>query len=86
MLATIFLTCCLIAPSGALYDTNGQREGSVKATSPGRFEILDRYSHRVGSGRQASPDAPIEVFDRYGQRIYNVRPSPPPAPRPGARR
>jgi hypothetical protein len=49
----------------SVYDANGERQGYIRESSPGRFEIFDTNS--------VVPGGPIETFDRYGRRAYEIQ-------------
>jgi len=85
VIAALLLACCIVAPTGSVYDVDGKREGTVKESSPGRFDVYDVNGQRLGYGRETS-SGKIELFDRYSRRIGEIRPDARPAPRPGGRR
>jgi hypothetical protein len=87
MIAALILAGCVLAPTGSVYDVDGQRQGTVKESSPGRFDVYDVNGHRLGYGRETASGT-VELFDRYSRRIGEIRPGGvPPAPgRSGSRR
>jgi hypothetical protein len=64
----------LVAPSGAVYDAHGRRQGYVKESRPGQFDLYDAHSRRLGYGRQGG-DGRIEFFDKNSRRLYEIRPN-----------
>jgi hypothetical protein len=79
-LAALLLGGVLVAPSGAVYDAHGQRQGYVTESRPGQFDLYDAHSRRLGYGRQGA-DGRIEFFDPHSRRLLEIRPQ-----RPGPRR
>ncbi len=85
MIVALIFAGALLAQSSSVYDVDGKREGTVKESSPGRFDVYDVNGQRLGYGRETS-SGKIELFDRYSRRIGEIRPDARPAPRPGGRR
>jgi hypothetical protein len=77
MISALLLTGLLLGPSrtGAVYDARGQRQGYVKESRPGQFDVYDQHSRRLGYGRQGR-DGAIELFDKNSRRILEIRPEP----------
>lgn len=73
MLAALLLAGALVAASGSVYDAHGQRQGYVKESRPGQFDLYDVHSRRLGYGRQGA-DGRIEFFDPHSRRLLEIRP------------
>ncbi len=73
MIAALVLAGVLVAQAGTVYDVDGKREGTIKESSPGRFDVYDVNGQRLGYGRETSSGT-VELFDRYSRRIGEVRP------------
>lgn len=76
MIAALLLTCCLVTPSGSVYDARGQHRGYVKESRPGQFDLYDQHSRRLGYGRQGR-DGTVEFFDPHSRRLLEIRPERP---------
>jgi hypothetical protein len=69
----LLLSGALAAPSGAIYDAHGQRQGYVTESHPGQFDLYDQHSRRLGYGCQGG-DGRIEFFDPHSRRLLEIRP------------
>ncbi len=76
LLGGLLLSGLAIAPSGAVYDTRGQRQGYVQESRPGQFDLYDTHSRRLGYGHQGA-DGRIEFFDLHSRRLLEIRPDQP---------
>lgn len=63
----------LVTPSGSVYDAPGRRQGYVKESRPGQFDLYDQHSRRLGYGRDGR-DGRIEFYDKNSRRILTIRP------------
>jgi hypothetical protein len=54
VIPAILLACCLVAPSGSVYDARGQRQGYIRESRPGQFDVYDQHSRRLGYGARAA--------------------------------
>jgi hypothetical protein len=73
LLAGLLLSGLLVMPDGAVYDAHGRRQGYVKESRPGQYDLFDAHSRRLGYGRQGA-DGRIEFFDVHSRRLLEIRP------------
>lgn len=71
--AGLLLSGLLVMPDGMLYDAHGRRQGSVRESRPGQYDLYDVHSRRLGYGRQGV-DRRLEFFDVHSRRILEIRP------------
>lgn len=71
---SLILACCLIADSGAVYDSKGNRTGVIKEGPQGQYDFYDTRGNRKGSGKTSPYDGSIQLFDKRGNRIGEVKP------------
>ena len=70
---SLLLSGLVVGPSGSVYDVHGHRQGYVKESRPGQFDLYDAHSRRLGYGRR-SPDGRIELFNPHSRRLLEIRP------------
>jgi hypothetical protein len=80
LLAGLFLSGLAVAPSGSVYDALGRRQGYVRESRPGQYDLHDAHSRRLGYEHQGA-DGWIEFFDTHSWRWFEIRPE-----RPGPQR
>lgn len=70
----LVLACCLVGDTGNVYDSKGNRAGSVRENAPGQYDFYDKHYNRLGSGKTSPYNGAIDLYDTRGNRIGEIKP------------